>query len=238
MRTMLSLMHPMLLAVSLPAPPTSSSRASSPLTPEPQASSPPAPSPSSSNTPAPKATAPVTIRLKRSPLLIAFFRAPVWLYRSGFGWLFGHRFLLLTHRGRKSGRTFHTVLEVVHYDAERHESIVASGWGTRADWYRNIQTHPPIEVHTGGLRYVPAFRVVPPEEHFAIMEDYLRHQPPFIRRAVRRLGFDIQGTEAERRAHAANILLLAFRPDPAVYVSLSPTALSASTAPPGPATGG
>jgi hypothetical protein len=65
-----------------------------------------------------------------SPLLRACFSAPRWLYYLGLGRLLGHRFMLLTHCGRRSGRTFQTVLEVVQYDPRTQESVVCSGWGT------------------------------------------------------------------------------------------------------------
>src|ERR1051326_6299178 len=69
-----------------------------------------------------------------SRLLRGFLSAPGWLFRLGLGRLLGHRFLELTHRGRRSGRRYRTVLEVVRYDPRTQESIVCSGWGTRADW--------------------------------------------------------------------------------------------------------
>jgi hypothetical protein len=43
----------------------------------------------------------------------ALLRLPILLYRLHLGWLLGHRFLLLTHVGRKSGLQRRTVLEVV-----------------------------------------------------------------------------------------------------------------------------
>ena len=43
-------------------------------------------------------------------------RLPSYLYRFRLGGLLGHRFLLLTHRGCKSGLTRRTPLEVLHYD--------------------------------------------------------------------------------------------------------------------------
>ena len=44
------------------------------------------------------------------------FRAPIWLYRLGLGWMLGKRFLLLNHTGRESGLPRQTVLEVVDYN--------------------------------------------------------------------------------------------------------------------------
>jgi hypothetical protein len=61
------------------------------------------------------------------------FRLPIYLYRLNLGWLLGHRFLLLVHRGRRSGLRRETVLEVVRYNPATKESVVLSAWGERAD---------------------------------------------------------------------------------------------------------
>lgn len=83
------------------------------------------------------------------------FRLPIYLYRFNLGWLLGNRFLLLTHQGRKSGLPRQTILEVILYDQATRESVVLSGRGEKADWYRNIEARPALEVRTGGERYVP-----------------------------------------------------------------------------------
>jgi len=42
------------------------------------------------------------------PILKRVLRTPVYLYRIGLGWMLGGRILLLTTRGRKTGR-LHTI---------------------------------------------------------------------------------------------------------------------------------
>ena len=79
-------------------------------------------------------------------------RLPVWLYRAHLGWLLGHRFLLLTHRGRRTGLSRETVLEVVHYDGTADAYIVASGWGEHADWVRNVEADPRVTITVGRRR--------------------------------------------------------------------------------------
>lgn len=161
------------------------------------------------------------VRVQRSAPLMALLRLPVYLYRLGLGRLLGHRFLMLTHRGRKSGRPRQTVLEVTHYDPRTRESVVVSGWGKRADWYQNIQASPAIEVQTGGERYVPACRVLAPAEAYDVTVGYDRRLPPplrpIARLVLRRFGFDVAGTEEARRAHAASLLFVAFRPSDAIF---------------------
>jgi hypothetical protein len=101
----------------------------------------------------------------------------------------------------------------VHYDPRTRESIACSGWGTRADWYRNITATPPIAVETGGHRYEhPSCRVLPPEENYPIVADYMRRLPAIARPLAYRLGLDVRGPEDERRARSQRLLMVAFRP--------------------------
>ena len=121
--------------------------------------------------------------------------------------------MLLTHRGRTSGRTYQTALEVVHYDPRTQESIVCSGWGTRADWYRNIIASRPIAMETGGHRYEnPSFRVLAPEENYPIVADYMRRLPAMRARWRTGSGSTCAAPKSERRAHSQRLLMVAFRP--------------------------
>jgi deazaflavin-dependent oxidoreductase (nitroreductase family) len=94
------------------------------------------------------------------------------LYHMGLGFLLGHRFIMLTHRGRRSGRLYQTVLEVARYDAATRESIVMAGWGEQTDWYRNLQANGAVRAETGGERFVPTVRFLSPDEVKREMTDY------------------------------------------------------------------
>lgn len=91
-------------------------------------------------------------RLLRSRRLT---RAPIWLYRAGLGFLFGSRALMLEHTGRRSGTKRLVVLEVVDRPAP-DLYLVASGFGTRAQWFRNIQADPHVRVTIAGHASAPA----------------------------------------------------------------------------------
>src|SRR5262249_46992186 len=56
-------------------------------------------------------------------LLRFVLHLPVYVYRARLDVLLGHRFLLLVHRGHRSGRRYETVLEVLHYNPVTDESI-------------------------------------------------------------------------------------------------------------------
>jgi deazaflavin-dependent oxidoreductase (nitroreductase family) len=139
-------------------------------------------------------------------------RLPSYLYRFRLGRLLGHRFLLLTHRGRKSGLTRRTPLEVLHFDPRPRESVVLSAWGRKADWYRNIEASPPLEVETAGERYLPAPRVLTAEEAYAVITEYAIRHPLAARVLERAFGYLITRSAASRRAFADSAVLVAFRP--------------------------
>ena len=152
------------------------------------------------------------LRSRPSGTLRLVFRLPIYLYRLNLGWLLGHRGLLLIHQGRKSGLLRETVLEVIRYDPATKESVVLSGWGEKADWYRNIKATPALEVRTGGERYVPEQRFLAPEENHAVLADYRRRHPLAFRIFARVFGYPLGGTEAIRREFASSLRLVAFCP--------------------------
>ena len=85
-------------------------------------------------------------------LVRLLLRAPVWLYRLGLGWLLGGRFLMIEHRGRISGEPRYVGVEVVRRDRRADSYVVASGWGRKADWYRNVRVTPEVGVTAGARR--------------------------------------------------------------------------------------
>lgn len=139
-------------------------------------------------------------------------RLPVYLYRIGFGRLFGHRFLLLVHRGRRSGRVYRTTLEVVCYDEVTRESMVLSAWGERSDWYRNIRQEPALEIQTGGGSYVPKQRFLTPEENHAVVSSYARRHPVSFRLLAKTLGYPLSMTALAPQRIAESSRSVAFSP--------------------------
>ena len=126
------------------------------------------------------------------------FRTPGLLFDIGLGRLVGHRFLQLTHRGRSSGRIYRTVLEVMSYDPSNHESVVLSGWGERADWYRNIRATPALEVSIAGGKYLPVQRFLDSGEFYARLQGYVKRDW-LTRGLVRRtLGLRLDGSDEDR----------------------------------------
>ena len=65
------------------------------------------------------------------PIVRRLLRAPGLLYDWHAGWLLGHRFLRLTHLGRRSGRRYRTMLEVVGTGQAPGEVVVVAGLVSR-----------------------------------------------------------------------------------------------------------
>lgn len=116
----------------------------------------------------------VATRLLRSRRLM---RAPIWFYRLRLGPLLGPRLLMLEHVGRKSGAARYVMLEVIdHPTPDRY--IVASGFGAKAQWFRNIQANPQVRVSAGIRFAAPAVaRVLTQQEADETLASYIARYP-------------------------------------------------------------
>ena len=142
----------------------------------------------------------------------ALFRLPIHLYRLRLGWLLGLRFVLIHHTGRRSGRRHRVVVEVVARDPAAGTVTVASGFGPRADWYRNLLPHPDTEIELGVHRY--PVRAVPltPEQGGEVMVGYARRHGRAARFLARFLGFAVDGSADDYRAAGREIPFIRFDP--------------------------
>jgi len=104
-------------------------------------------------------------------------RAPITLFRWGLGFVFAGRLMMLTHRGRTSGQRRYVVLEVVERPAP-DVVVIASGFGERSQWFRNLQADPRCLVSVGARSDVPAVaHLLPDDESAAALERYAARYP-------------------------------------------------------------
>lgn len=147
-----------------------------------------------------------------SGLLRLGLRLPIVLYRLRLGWLFGHRLVLVAHRGRRSGRWYRTVLEVVEYDRRAGTCTVAAGFGPGSDWYRNLRRTPRTRIRIG-LRDRPVTAVaLSAEQGGALMARYASRYPRVAPRLCRFLGFEVDGSERDYREVGRRMPFLRFEP--------------------------
>lgn len=140
--------------------------------------------------------------------------APRAIYGAGLG----HRFLELTHRGRRTGMVHRTVLEVLEWRPAEHEAIVMSGFGPRAQWLQNVEAGGAAEIRVARERWTPQARRLSSEEAVAVLAGYERGNrliAPLIRAILSRLsGVRHDGSEQARAQIVQALPLVAFRPHP------------------------
>lgn len=104
-------------------------------------------------------------------------RVPIPMFKAGLAPLFGGRFLLLEHRGRRSGEPRYVVLEVIDSPAAGTYRVV-SGLGRSSQWFRNIDADPRVRITVGTSRRRPATAEVLPSARSAeVLERYATQHP-------------------------------------------------------------
>ena len=150
------------------------------------------------------------------PVLRTVLKTPNLLYRWRVGWLLGHRFARIGHTGRRSGARYETVVEVLSWDRGSGEVIVMSGWGAKADWYRNIRAGTPTTITCGRQSCRVGHRDVAEDEAVEVLRHYEernRWMRPVVRRVLGRLaGQPYDGSAESRRAVIHTLPLIALLP--------------------------
>lgn len=123
------------------------------------------------------------------------------LYDHGFGPWLGRLILVLTTTGRVSGLPRRTPLQYEEVDGK---IVVASGWGTRSDWYRNLQAHPAVEVCIGRRRFrAVAQPVSDPARIAEFLELRLARHPRMIGRILKAEGLPARPSREQLLEYAA-----------------------------------
>lgn len=123
-------------------------------------------------------------------------RLPILVFRCGLGWIFGGRLLLLHHTGRVTGLDRRVVLEVVEYEPDDGNWTVASGFGPKTAWYRNLRAEPKTVIEVGNRHHAVTARFLTPDDGAEIMARYARRRPRTARRLCAFMGLPADGTDA------------------------------------------
>lgn len=100
------------------------------------------------------------------------------LYEIGLGPLIGRIILLLTTTGRRSGKKRVTPLQ---YEKIGNDYYVGAARGLKADWVRNIQVNPCVEVRVGARHFEGQAEVITDPCKFAdFLEVRLARHPRMI----------------------------------------------------------
>lgn len=138
----------------------------------------------------------------------AVLKAPSYLYSAHLGFVFGHRFLMIEHRGRTSGNTYRTVIEVAGRADD--EWICTSGTGPTADWYRNLQAGGLEAVWIGSHRHAASVRFLEAEEAAEFMARYEHEHPKTAAKLYEAMGVSYDGTRDDLVRMMHEIPMVAF----------------------------
>ena len=157
--------------------------------------------------------------LARKPpgrLLRTLFKVPLFLHRMGLGGsvrIFGIRLMLITTKGRRTGRPHSVMVDVLDHDSEEDEYYVGSAYGDRADWVRNIRANPVFEAQVGKRRFSARARRVPNPESAEIVAEYIDAHRLYAKSIARVMGIDAKSmAEEDLRTMFGGETVLAIKP--------------------------
>ena len=139
-------------------------------------------------------------------------RTPAVLDRPGTRWMMKGLspapIVVLTHRGRRSGKTYRTPVEVMAEEGERGEIVVSPMFGERSHWYRNVVAGGLVEASRGGEGHAMEWRRLSDDEKREAIAAYRREHPLYSRVILRMLVsvHGLKGDHAEEVARAIPML--------------------------------
>lgn len=151
---------------------------------------------------------------QRAPraLLRLIHLPPRLAYALGLGPLIGKVILLLTTRGRKSGRPRVTPLQYEEIDGCYY---LAAALGARADWVRNIQANPLVQVRVLRHRFFGQAQIIrDPGQIADFLALRLQRHPRMVAAILRSDGLPIPPSRADLEQYAARLALVVVSPDP------------------------
>ena len=140
------------------------------------------------------------------------WRLPIWLYRLRLGPIMGHRALLLTHKGRISGKERQAMLEVIKYEQATNTHYVASGFGEKSDWYQNIIKTPDVTIQVGNDQFPAVAERLSSDNAKEIFIEYTQDHPNAIRNLAKLVGYEIGSSQEDMMAFLDLIPVVAFHP--------------------------
>lgn len=150
-------------------------------------------------------------RPRTRKLFKLFNKPPRIAYALGLGPLLGRLVLLLTTRGRRTGLLRITPLQ---YEQIEGRYYVASAFGDRADWYRNILIDPDVRVRVGRKEFrALAEPCTDPVLIADFLEYRLAHHPRMIGMILRAEGLPLSPNRQDLESLAENKVLVILHPE-------------------------
>jgi deazaflavin-dependent oxidoreductase (nitroreductase family) len=139
------------------------------------------------------------LRLMRYP--------PRIVYALGLGSIIGRLILLLTTRGRKTGKARVTPLQ---FEKVKNQIFIGSMRGKQADWYKNILADAHVQVQIGSRRFdAVAEPISDPEQITDFLELRFSRHPRMIARMLQAEGLSPPWTRDKLTSYAQQITIIA-----------------------------
>jgi deazaflavin-dependent oxidoreductase (nitroreductase family) len=143
-------------------------------------------------------------------------RPPQIVYALGLGWAFGRLVLLLTTTGRRTGLARVTPLQ---YEEVGGVIYLASARGLEADWVKNIQANPRVQIRVKERRFDGLAEVCTDPERIAdFLEMRLQRHPRMIGAMFQAEGLKPGFSREELLAYVRRLALVIVRPLPATSI--------------------
>jgi deazaflavin-dependent oxidoreductase (nitroreductase family) len=150
--------------------------------------------------------------MKRPPkILWKLLKLPVRiLYNLGLGPIIGRLVLLLITIGRKSGKLRVTPLQ---YEEVEGAYYIGSVRGIKADWIRNIQANPQVDVRVRSKKFTGEAEIITdPSRIVDFLELRLERHPKMVGRIMRASGMPSNASRSQLKSYAANRAMVIIRP--------------------------
>ena len=148
-------------------------------------------------------------------LLKFFFKVPVLLHKIGLGgWerLIGAQWMLITTKGRKTGKPRVAMVDVMDYDKATDTYYIEAAYGAHADWYRNIQSNPIFEAQVRRRKFKARAGALSTEGAGDMLVQFYRNKPAYTRSVMAMAGMKFKD-EDDLRVLGKNLMLLAVKPE-------------------------
>lgn len=156
-----------------------------------------------------------TFKNRPGKLLKFFFKVPLWVHKLGLGgweqWI-GAEWMLISTIGRKTGKRRETMVDVMDYDKANDTYYIEAAYGARADWYKNILSHPVFEAQVGRRKFKARAGSLSTEGASDLLVQFYRQKPAYTRSVMAMAGMKFNG-EDELRELGKNLTLLAVKPE-------------------------
>ncbi|MBI3161112.1 MAG: nitroreductase family deazaflavin-dependent oxidoreductase [Chloroflexi bacterium] len=156
------------------------------------------------------------VLLKPPSLLLKFlFKMPVYFHKMGFaGWerIVGAQWMLITTRGRKTGKRRETMVDVMEYDKITDTYYIEVAYGSRADWFKNIQNTPVFEAQVGRRKFHARAAMLSSENTADMLVQFYRRKPAYTRSVMAMVGMKFTSENGLRNI-AGKLTLLSVRPE-------------------------